>query len=364
MTIENGKKLIAAAVMATFGAALSVPALAQSQSQSQSQSQDKTSAPAARSSTGASTSRDMRASKLIGMDVKNANGDKLGKIDDVMVDIDNERAAYVVLSAGGALGVGNRMVAVPAASFKAGNDKDGVILNATADQLKKAPEYDEKKQANFSRDSYRGEVDRYFFKEETVRHTPAGAKLMSAKTLMGKDINDRAAHDAGEIEDLVLNLGNAGSYVVMEVDKSWSPGDKLVAVPFSAFTYPSRPDLDLLLNIDRKVLENAKGFTDDKWPDLGSAAAQQQIRQELASMQSAVKANPGETQTGRETAASGNIPGTQPAGPSSGGPGNATGGSSSSGGAGGSAGANAGSSAGTSSGAAPASGTPSGSSAR
>jgi sporulation protein YlmC with PRC-barrel domain len=362
MKIENGKKLIAAAIMATFGAALSLPA--QSQSQSQSQSQDKTGAPAARSSTGASTSRDMRASKLIGMDVKNAKGDKLGKIDDVMVDIDNELAAYVVLSAGGALGVGNRMVAVPAASFKVGNEKDGVILNATADQLKKAPEYDEKKQANFSRDSYRSEVDRYFFKEETVRHAPSGAKLMSAKTLIGKDINDRAAHDAGEIEDLVLNLGNAGSYVVMEVDKSWSPGDKLVAVPFSAFTYPSRPDLDLLLNIDRKVLENAKGFTDNKWPDLGSTAAQQQVRQELASMQSAVKSSPGETQTGRETAASGNIPGTQPSGPSSGGPGNATGGSSSSGGAGGSAGANAGSSAGTSSGAAPASGTPSGSSAR
>jgi len=354
MKIENGKKLIAAAVIASFGVALSTPALAQ----------DKTNAPAARSSTGESTSRDIRASKLIGMDVKNAQGDKLGKIDDVVVDIDNERAAYVVLSSGGALGIGDKMVAVPAASFKVGNDKDGVILNATAEQLKKAPTFDAKDKANFSRDSYRTEVDRYFFKEETIRHTQAGARLMSGKYLIGKDINDRAAHDAGEIEDLVLNLGNAGSYVVMEVDKSWSPGDKLVAVPFAAFTYPSRPDLDLLLNIDRKVMENAKGFTNNKWPDVGSTSAQQQIRQELASMQSAVKSNPGETQTGRETAASGNIPGTQPSGPASGGPGNATGGSSSSGGAGGSAGANAGSSAGSSSGAAPGSGTPSGGSAR
>jgi len=354
MKIENGKKLIAAAVIASFGMALSAPALAQNQAK----------VPAARSSTGDSTSRDMRASKLLGMDVKNAQGDKLGKIEDVVVDIDNERAAYVVLSSGGALGVGDRMVAVPAAAFKVGGEKEGIILNATAEQLKKAPEYNEKKQANFSRDSYRSEVDRHFFKEETVRHSPAGAKLMSAKTLIGKDINDRAAHDAGEIEDLVLNLGNAGSYVVMEVDKSWSPDEKLVAVPFAAFTYPSRPDLDLLLNIDRKVMENAKGFSGNKWPDLGSTGAQQQIRQELASMQSAVKSNPGETQTGRETAASGNIPGTQPSGPASGGPGNATGGSSSSGGAGGSAGANAGSSAGTSSGAGAASGTPSGGSAR
>lgn len=313
MKIDNGRKLIAAALMASFGMALSTTAL----------TQDKINAPAVRSSTGESTSRDMRASKLIGMDVKNAQGDKLGKIDDVMVDIDNERAAYVVLSAGGALGIGDRMVAVPASSFKAGNDKDGVLLNATAEQLKKAPSYDAKKEPNFSRDSYRGEVDRYFFKEDTVRHTKEGAKLMSAKYLVGKNINDRAAHDAGEIEDLVLNLGNAGSYVVMEVDKSWSPGNKLVAVPFAALTYPSRPDLDLLLNIDRKVVENAKGFTDNKWPDLGSTAAQQQIRQELASMQSSVKSNPGETQTGRETAASGNVPGTQPSGPASGGSGGA-----------------------------------------
>ncbi|MGH6611986.1 MAG: PRC-barrel domain-containing protein, partial [Burkholderiaceae bacterium] len=48
--------------------------------------------------------RDMRLSQLIGKDVRNAQGEDLGDIKDVILDVNNGRVHYVVLSFGGFLG--------------------------------------------------------------------------------------------------------------------------------------------------------------------------------------------------------------------------------------------------------------------
>lgn len=47
---------------------------------------------------------DARASRLIGMQVKNAQGEKLGKIQDLVIDVASEQVNYAVLSFGGMLG--------------------------------------------------------------------------------------------------------------------------------------------------------------------------------------------------------------------------------------------------------------------
>jgi len=294
MKLNNGKTLARSIVVLALTATGALSAMAQGNTAPGSQ-------PALRSSTGQSSSRDVRASQLIGKQVQNAQGEKLGEIKDIVIDIDNERARYVVLSVGGALGIGDRQVPVPANSIQVRGEKEAPILNVTKEQLKNAPAFDKKQAANFSQDSYRGEVDRYFFKEETVRHAPAGARMMAASDLIGKDLNDRGAHDAGKIADVVVNLGNAGSYVVMQADKAWSTEEKLVALPFAAFTFPSRPDLDAYVNVDKQKIEAAKGFPKNKWTDLNAASAQQQIRDQLAAFQSASKTTPSAAQTGRET---------------------------------------------------------------
>src|SRR4051812_29322386 len=45
-----------------------------------------------------------KASHFIGMTVKNQNGDRLGKIKDVVIDFDSGQVAYVVLAKAGAKG--------------------------------------------------------------------------------------------------------------------------------------------------------------------------------------------------------------------------------------------------------------------
>jgi len=50
-----------------------------------------------------------RASKIIGTNVKNPNGDKLGDIKDLVLDPESGQVVYIVVAFGGVLGVGGKI---------------------------------------------------------------------------------------------------------------------------------------------------------------------------------------------------------------------------------------------------------------
>jgi sporulation protein YlmC with PRC-barrel domain len=86
-----------------------------------------------------------RATELKGADVVTSTNEKLGDIDEIAVDT-NGRFCYVAVSAGGFLGMGEHVVAVPwdALQFTVSgekNDKRVITLASTKEQLAKAPEY-------------------------------------------------------------------------------------------------------------------------------------------------------------------------------------------------------------------------------
>jgi len=79
-----------------------------------------------------------RASKVIGASIVNDANETVGKVDDVILG--DDRTSYVVLSVGGFLGVGNRLVALP---YEAIRKTDGKLImpGATKDALKALPEF-------------------------------------------------------------------------------------------------------------------------------------------------------------------------------------------------------------------------------
>jgi sporulation protein YlmC with PRC-barrel domain len=81
-----------------------------------------------------------RASKLIGSTVTNDKNEKIGKLDDIIVD--NNRVMYAVLQVGGFLGLGSHLVAVPYDSLKIDEAGKNVVLpGASKDELKKLAEF-------------------------------------------------------------------------------------------------------------------------------------------------------------------------------------------------------------------------------
>jgi sporulation protein YlmC with PRC-barrel domain len=69
----------------------------------------------------------LRASKFIGQTVRNGKGEKIGTVDDLILN-QGDRILYAVISVGGFLGVGDRLVAVPFEELRFGSkDVEGVI---------------------------------------------------------------------------------------------------------------------------------------------------------------------------------------------------------------------------------------------
>lgn len=86
--------------------------------------------------------RVLSASTLKDEKVVNLAGENLGKIEDYMIDLNNGRIAFCVLSFGGFLGMGDRLFAVPWSALTLDTENKRFILNVDKERLKKAPGFD------------------------------------------------------------------------------------------------------------------------------------------------------------------------------------------------------------------------------
>ena len=80
-----------------------------------------------------------RASKVIGSSVVNDANETIGKIDDLLISSDGKQP-YAVLSVGGFLGMGTRLVVVPYETLKF-TDNKVVLPGGTKEGLKMLPEF-------------------------------------------------------------------------------------------------------------------------------------------------------------------------------------------------------------------------------
>jgi hypothetical protein len=84
------------------------------------------------------------SSKVVGLDVYNNDNKDIGTVKDIALNPNGRTTAYIV-SVGGFLGIGDHYVAVDPSALKVTyNDSDKkwhASMNATADQLKSAPEF-------------------------------------------------------------------------------------------------------------------------------------------------------------------------------------------------------------------------------
>ena len=72
------------------------------------------------------------------MEVENEQGQKLGDIKDIVIDTDKGAVSYVVLSAGGVLGVGEKLLAVPLSAFSRSADQNHLVLQASKSNISQA----------------------------------------------------------------------------------------------------------------------------------------------------------------------------------------------------------------------------------
>ncbi|MCA0403236.1 MAG: PRC-barrel domain-containing protein [Proteobacteria bacterium] len=104
----------------------------------------------------------VRAEDVIGVEVANQQGENLGEIKELMLDKINGQVAYVVLSFGGFLGMGNKLFALPWHMFSYNQPQGKFIINVAKDKLEKSPGFDKDHWPEMSSPYWTQTVNQYY----------------------------------------------------------------------------------------------------------------------------------------------------------------------------------------------------------
>jgi len=104
----------------------------------------------------------VKATSIIGSNVFNPNGDSFGEVKEVVLDPHSGRVAYVVVSFGGFLTMGEKLFAIPFSSFKYSKNKNEYILDIPKDRLEKAPGFDSKEWPSMADEKWNRDIYTYY----------------------------------------------------------------------------------------------------------------------------------------------------------------------------------------------------------
>lgn len=242
---------------------------------------------AARPSPAPGTSRagqhaggDIRASRIIGMEVEDRSGRRVGRIEDLIVDMRRARVAYALLDAGESAAAGGQRLALPVDRVSAALEGDRIVLRMDPAQLRTypafrqgdEPDWDEVHERLGDGGQSAGPVDR-------LRRFRGASRLLEA------DLRDGAGKDVGDVDDFVVSLpGGEIRYGVAEFDPSLVERGKLVVIPVTKVESEVGGD-DLVIGVDRAELREAPAFDRDRWPDVNEPGFRARMAEFIGKME-------------------------------------------------------------------------------
>jgi sporulation protein YlmC with PRC-barrel domain len=238
--------------------------------------------------------------KLIGRNIKNADGETIGEIKSIYINKDG-KVDSVMVGVGGFLGVGDREVRIAWSDLKITDNGEKVVVNMTKDELKAKPEY------RYKNDSWRGQVftdtgpwaarpsdtartadaprpandqlaqttrppadrstDKPSDRPNLAATTSTGdfnaAGEMSGNALIGATVRNDKREAVGKIEDVYVDNSGAIKTVVVAVGGFLGVGAKDVAVKWSDLKF-SRDDKSIVI-MTSWTKESLKAMPDYKY---------------------------------------------------------------------------------------------------
>jgi sporulation protein YlmC with PRC-barrel domain len=82
------------------------------------------------------------AATVIGIPVVDAQGEDLGRIEEVMIDLESGQVGYAILDLGGSLGVSERLFAIPWKLLQFDSEQMRLHIDVEAEKLRQAPGFD------------------------------------------------------------------------------------------------------------------------------------------------------------------------------------------------------------------------------
>jgi sporulation protein YlmC with PRC-barrel domain len=243
-----------------------------------------------------------------GKEVRNLQGERIGTINSLIVDVEGGKAEFAVLASGGWLGIGENLYAVPWQSFELRPLTDALFLNVTEEQLERAPQFDPDALTRFSDRQWTQELHQFYGstphgrtgdrpmrermdrpdegrertpqRQEQPRRRqqrdpddryddamPGRPQFLRSTAVIGMRVQDTAGENLGRINDLAMDLHTAEiPYAVMAFGGVLGIAESNLALPWQSFDLRGveRNDLILVLDMTREQLQQAPEY-DRNW---------------------------------------------------------------------------------------------------
>lgn len=228
-----------------------------------------------------------RLDTITGMEVKNTQGEDLGQIEDLVMELNSGDIRYAALSFGGFAGLGDKLFAVPwnKLTFKFGEDESYFILDIPEEKLKRAPGFDQNKWPDTADEKWAQEIDTYYGSRREGTREPAPVRepdkakpgrltydaVYRGATIVGMEVKNDSDKDLGTINELVVDLEKGRiRYAALSFGGFAGLGDKLFAIPWKALRFRHEgTDKHFVLNVTQEQLKDAPGFDENAWPNTG-----------------------------------------------------------------------------------------------
>jgi sporulation protein YlmC with PRC-barrel domain len=223
----------------------------------------------------------LKARQLTGMKVENSDGQRVGTVRNLVLDMRTGELRYVVIGSGGFLGVHATLKLAPSEVMSAATAKSQTLaVNATARQWNDAPAFKLSSLASLGDPGHAREISRSF-KTTQSRASIAATNGLSttgsengtnapepqlklASDLIGMRVVNQKQEKIGEVLNLLVGFGKPRPAFAIISSSRLLHRDHQYAVPLRALGF-SENDSKLTLNADAATLQLAPPFNQQVW---------------------------------------------------------------------------------------------------
>ncbi len=225
---------------------------------------------------------EQQAVSIIGLDVNDSQGQRLGRVKELALDLENARIVEVIVSSGGFLGLGRRTSAVPPGALVFDSGRAALRLDMDKANFKAAPSFAMSKWVEHCQSGRVAEVYRYYGQQPyfaadgqnsvsgNTATEPLGYIQRSSK-LLHIEVKNLANETLGSVHTFLYNLsaGRVRHVVVLALGL----GQTRRVIPARALRFNPAHDT-LYLDVSTQAFEDEPRF---RWTDGGSSDIPREI---------------------------------------------------------------------------------------
>jgi sporulation protein YlmC with PRC-barrel domain len=225
-----------------------------------------------------------RADKVIGKSVYTSDNQKVGKIENLIVDLESGRVLYAVVGTG-ILGVGGHDYAIAPSAF---SDVSGEHARVNIDKAKLtgAPQFSSNvdKPEELGRTAFITQVYQYagqpvWWQGATSSDSGTFRNVHKAKDIIGMKVKIVGNEDIGKVENLMVNLpAGRAPFVILDPASNLNLGNDMYAFPPDAFTW-NADQKSLVSDVTRDKLAAAPHMEKDQLQRLSDQAYASKVYQ-------------------------------------------------------------------------------------